>query len=40
MGRPTNLKIYKSHVVLCEVRDAQEFMISFLSHVSSDKSDF
>ncbi len=40
MVRPTNRKILKDYVILCEGRDAQEFLISFLNNVDSEKSDF
>lgn len=40
MARSTNRKILKPNVILCEGRDAQEFLISFLNHADSEKSEF
>ena len=31
MPRKTNSKIVKEHLILCEGRDAQEFLIAFLN---------
>ena len=40
MARSTNTRVVKRHIILCEGRDAEEFMINFLNSVKSDRADF
>lgn len=40
MARSTNTRVAKRHIILCEGRDAEEFMINFLNSVKSDRADF